>query len=65
MIADMVSNKKLNQIVTCFYHSILFCSAKRCYIKHYTFFLLRKFQIKKSFKKSHLIIHQILALKTL
>ena len=48
MIADMVSNKKLNQIVTeLFIRAIrlnmflslnLILHAKRCYIKYYTFF---------------------------
>ena len=76
MIADVLSNKKLNLIVTelfimgkklnffCFYHTILFYCTKKYYTKFYTI-LLRKFQINESFKKSHLIIHQILALKTL
>ena len=67
MIADMFSNKKLNPIETelfktkhfsSYYHAILF----RC--SQHTI-LLSKFQIKENFNKFHLIIHQILTLKTL
>ena len=29
MIADMLSNKKLNLIVTCFFNTILFCCTKK------------------------------------
>ena len=53
-ISDMISNKKLNQIVTelyirakktkdfyCFYHAILFHCTKRYYAKVYLFFFFQ------------------------
>ena len=57
MFADLISNKKLYQIVTelfirgrklnisnfsCFYYRIIFGSAKRCYTKFYEFFYYGK-----------------------
>ena len=77
MIADIISNKKLNQIVTdvftggrkpknfyCFYRTILFPSTKNVKLNCRHFLALTS-QTTKSFDKSHLIIHEILTLKTL
>ena len=77
MIADIISNKKFNQIVT-----ELFVSRSKLNIctgfitesyfavpkdarLNCTHFLLLKFQTNKSFDKFHLIIHPILTFKTL
>ena len=79
MIADMLSNEKLNPVV-----SELFIRGRKLNIslvfitqsyftvpknKFYALFYYKiqtsKFQTKQNFNKLHLIIHQILTLKTL
>ena len=74
MIADMLSNKTYNPIVyqryktkyfSCFYHTILFCSTKICQTILQTFFIKKILNSLESFNESHLIIYQILTLKTL
>ena len=77
MIADVIRNKKLNQIVT-----ELFIKGRNLNIStavitqsyfavprdarlNCTYFLFWKFQTNDSFNKLHLIIHQILAMKTM
>ena len=69
LVSDMVSNKKHNPIVTelfsrgrkslLLYYTILFRYSKEYYTIQHTISLW-KFQTKESFKKLHLIIHQIL-----
>ena len=77
MIADMLSNKKLNPIVTELFFSgrklkislvfitkFYFAVPKKIRMNSTHYFIM-KFQIKKSFNKSNLNIYQILAFKTL
>ena len=74
MIADILSNKKLNLIVTELIRgrkpNIILLSHKLILLhqkildKILDTILICKFQINKSFNKSHLIIHQILTFKT-
>ena len=76
VIADIISNKKLNQIVakifirwrkpnifTVFITKVYSAAQKHVRL-NCTHFSLWKFQTRKSFSKSHLIIYQILTLKT-
>ena len=77
MIADLLSNNKLNPVVTelfieveknisITFTALLFCAKK--ILEFYSALrtiLLWKFQTNKNFNKLHLIIHQILTLKTL
>ena len=74
MIADMLNNKTYNPIVyqrqktkhfSYFYHTILFCSTKICQTMLQTFFIKKILNSLESFNESHLIIYQILTLKTL
>ena len=77
MIADMLSNKKLNKIVTESFIrsrklsiSLVFITQScfkvpKDFILNTTHFLLRKFQANKNLNKLHGIIYQILTLKTL
>ena len=77
MIADMLSIKRLNPIVTELFirgrklnislvliRQFYFAVPKNIRLNSALFFVL-KFQTKKSFNKSHLMIHQILTFKTL
>ena len=76
VISDMLSNKKLNPIVTelfirgrklnvsCFYYTILFRCSKNISLNTNTI-LLWKFQTKKNYNKLCLIILKILTFKTL
>ena len=76
-IADMLSNKKLNPIVTkllirgrklnislVFITQSYFAVSKNIRVNS-THFLLWKFQANKSFSKLHLLIHYIFTFKTL
>ena len=71
MIADMLSNEKLNSVVTEFFIrgrklnlSLVFI--KRSYFKVPKHVRLNtKFQMKENLNKLHIIINQILTLKTL
>ena len=79
MIGDMYSNKKLNSIVTELFIrgrklniSLVFITQSYFTVpknKFYALFYYKiqtsKFQTKHNFNKLHLIIHQILTLKTL
>ena len=70
MIADMLSNKKLNPIVTELFIRRRKLNIYLVYITQSCFavlknILLLKFQTKENFIKTHLIIHQILNFKTL
>ena len=76
MIADMLSNKKLNPIATELFIrgrklniSLVFITQSYFAVPktvrlNYTI-LLSKFHTNKNFNKLHLIIHQVLILKTL
>ena len=77
MIADMLSNKKLNPIVIqklirgrklnisfAFMAQSYFSVPKDIRLNS-THYLIMKIPIKKSFKKLHLIIHQVLGFKKL
>ena len=71
MIADMLSNEKLNSVVTEFFIrgrklnlSLVFI--KRSYFKVPKHVRLNtKFQMKENLNKLHIIINQVLTLKTL
>ena len=71
MIADMLSNEKLNSVVTEFFIrgrklnlSLVFI--KRSYFKVQKHVRLNtKFQMKENLNKLHIIINQVLTLKTL
>ena len=71
MIADMLSNEKLNSVVTEFFIrgrklnlSLVFI--KRSYFKVPKHVRLNtKFQMKENLNKLHVIINQVLTLKTL
>ena len=60
MIADMLSNKKLNPIV----NNSKFAVPKNIKLNSTHHFII-KIQNKRELSKLHLIIHQILTLKTL
>ena len=77
MIADMLSNKKLNKIVTklftrgsklnnylAFITQSYFVVLKSIRLNSTHYFIM-KIQNKRKLNKLHLIIHQILTLKTL
>ena len=77
MIADMLSDKKLNPIVTelliigiklskslVFIIQSYFAVSKSIRLNSRHYFVM-KFQTKEEFNKLHLIIHQILTFKTL
>ena len=77
MIADMFRNKKLNPMVTEIFLRGRYLDISLVFIIQFyfsvlkniklnsTYYFIMKFQTNKSFNISHLIIHQILTLKTL
>ena len=77
MIADMLSNKKLNKIVTELFirerklnNSLVFITQSyfavpKSIMLNSTHYFILKIQNKRKLNKFHLIIHQILTLKTL
>ena len=77
MIADIINDKKLNQIVTELFIrerklSISIVFITQCYFKvpkdvilYCIHFSLSKFQTIESFNKSQLIVHPILTLKNI
>ena len=80
MIADMISNKKINQTVTklfirrrgrklnistVFKTQSYFAVPEDVRLNRTHIFLFWKIQTNKNFNKSHLIIHQTLTVKTL
>ena len=74
IIADMLSNKKVNPVITkllirgrklsCFYYAILFCCVKKYYTKFYALFYYENSKQTRT-STNHLIMHQILTLNTL
>ena len=65
MIADMLSNEKLNPIVTDIFVRGRKTNISLVFLTQSCFAIPeRKVQTNESFNKSHLIIHQILTLKT-
>ena len=71
MIADMLSNEKLNSVVTEFFIrgrklNLSLAFIKRSYFKVPKHVRLNtKFQMKENLNKLHIIINQVLTLKTL
>ena len=68
MIADMLSNKILNLIVTELFikdRKLNICYAKKNRLNSTHYFIMKIPNKRELFDKLHLIIHQILTLKTL
>ena len=77
MIADMLSNDKINPVVTeliirgrklnisLLFITLYYFGVQKIFDYTQHTILLRKFQAKENLNKLHLIIHQILTFKTL